>query len=153
MWYFDSDATQQDMFSSLKLAPACNIVICAYNSTYLVKGDVNIVRVAANGSTLTFLDAFYVPGIKKNLLSNSTLAKVGLVVKFVDDRCTIHDLSDGDVTIASSSLCCSLYKLESYDKCVNDAAYSILDMQAMSAPKLWNARFRHLNFSSLLHLH
>ena len=43
---------------------------------------------AANGSTFTLSDALYVPGIKKNLLSVFALAKIGLVVKFVDDRCT-----------------------------------------------------------------
>ena len=130
MWYFDSGASkhitsQQDMFSSLKSAPAGNTVMCANNSSYPVKGVGNIVLAAANGSTFTLLDALYVPGIKKNLLSVSTLAKVGLVVKFVDDRCTVHDLSDGDVIVASGSLCRGLYRLDSYDKCVNDAAYFV----------------------------
>ena len=46
-------------------------------------------------------DALYVLGIKKNLLLVSALTRVGLVVKFVDDRCTIHDLSDGDTIVAS----------------------------------------------------
>ena len=36
---------------------------------------------------------------------------------------------------------------------MNDAAYSILDAQAMSDAKLWHAWFGHLNFSSLLRLH
>ena len=53
---------------------------------------------AANGSTFTLYDALYVPGIKQNLLS---LANIGLVVKFVDDRCIVHDLSYGDIIIAS----------------------------------------------------
>lgn len=50
---------------------------------------------AANGSSFTLVDALYVLGIKKNLLSVSALARLGLVVKFVDDRCTVHDLSFG----------------------------------------------------------
>ena len=127
--------------------------MCANNSSYPIKGVGNIVLVVANGSTFTLLDALYVPGIKKNLLSVSTLAKAGLVVKFGDDRCTIHDLSDGDVIVASGSLCRFLYRLESYDKCVNDSAYFLLDTQAMSDAKLWHACFGHLNFSSLLRLH
>ena len=158
VWFFDSGASkhitsQRDMFSSLESAPAGNTVTCANNSSYPVKGVGKIVLAAANGSTFTLLDALYVPGIKKNLLSVFALAKNGLVVKFVDDRCTIHDLRDGDVIVASGSLCRGLYRLDSYDKSVNDAAYSVSDLQAMSDAKLWHARFGHLNFSSLLRLH
>ena len=46
------------------------------------------------------------PGIKKNLLSVFAFAKIGLIVKFVDDKCTIHDLSLGDTIVASNSLSC-----------------------------------------------
>ena len=52
--------------------------------------------IVVDGSTFTLSNVLYVPGIKKNLLSVFALAKIGLVVKFVDDRCTIHDLSNGD---------------------------------------------------------
>ena len=45
------------------------------------------------------------PGIKKNLLSVSAFPKIGLIVKFVDDRCIVHDLSSGDTIIASGLLC------------------------------------------------
>ena len=86
-------------------------------------------------------------------MSVSALAKNGLVVKFVDDRCTVHDLRDGNVIVASSSLCRGLYRLDSYEKLVNDAAYSIFDVQAMLDAKLWHARIGHLYFSSLLRLH
>ena len=60
---------------------------------------------AADGSTFTLLDALYVPGIKKNLLSILALIKIGLLVKFMDDRCTVHDLSYGDSIIAFGLLC------------------------------------------------
>ena len=93
------------------------------------------------------------PRIKKNLLSTSTLAKNGFVVKFVDESYIVHDLKDGDVIGASRSLCHGLYRLDSFDKFVGDAAYSIFDVQAMSDTKLWHVRFGHLNFSSLLRLH
>ena len=92
------------------------------------------------------------PGIKKNLLSVSAFAKIGLIVKFVDDRCTVHDLSSGDTIIASGLLCRGLYKLHTYGKCVEDSACVIVDSQAISDAKLWHARFGHLNFASLLRL-
>ena len=64
-----------------------------------------IILTTVDGSSFTLSDALFVPGIKKNLLSVSALAKIGLVVKFVDDRCTIHDLSNDDVIIAFGILC------------------------------------------------
>ena len=60
--------------------------------------------IATDGTTFTLSNVLYVLGIKKSLLSFFVLAKIGLVVKFVDDRCTVHDLSDGDNIIASGSL-------------------------------------------------
>ena len=83
---------------------------------------------AANGGSFILHDALYVPGIQKNLLSVSALARVGLVVKFVDDTCTFHDLGDGDTIVASDSLCRGLYRLAGYEKCVKDVACTISDL-------------------------
>ena len=90
--------------------------------------------------------------VKKNLLSVSGLAKIGLVVKFVDEKCIVHDLSCGDIIVASGWLCRGLYKLSMYGKCVEDSACAVMDTQAISDAKLWHARFGHLNFASLLRL-
>ena len=78
---------------------------------YPMKGISKIVLTPINDSSFTLSDALYVPGIKKNLLSISALARLGLVVKFVDDRCTIHDLTFGDTIIASGTLFRGLYRL------------------------------------------
>ena len=125
---------------------------CANDSSYPVQGVGQIVLIAADGSTFTLSDVLYVPGIKKNLLSVFALAKIGLVVKFVDDRCEVHDLSHGDSIIASGSLCRGLYKLNTYGSSVKDVACAIVDSQAVVDAKLWHARLGHLNFASLLHL-
>ena len=82
------------MFTSFDYAPTGNSVTCADNSFYPVKGVGKIVLDATNGGSFILHDALYVLGKKKNLLSISALAKAGLVVKFVDDRCTTHDLSE-----------------------------------------------------------
>jgi len=80
------------------------------------------------------------------------VTRIGLVVKFIDDKCTVHDLSAGDTIVASGSLCHGLYKLiNAYDRYVEDVACAV-DMQAVSDAKLWHARFGHLNFASLMHL-
>ena len=58
---------------------------------------------------------------------------VGLVVELVDDRCIVHDLSNGDIIIiASAILCHGLYKLIDYDKSINDSACAIQDSPAIS---------------------
>ena len=133
VWFFDSGSSrhitsQRGMFSSLESALVGCTIMCANNSSYPVKGVGKFFLVVTNGSTFTPLDALYVPGIKKNLLSVFALAKNVLVVNFVDDRCTIHDLIDGDVIVTSGSLCLGLYRLDSYEKSLNDATYSIFDV-------------------------
>ena len=155
VWYFDSGATmhiisQHDIFNFLESAPIGNTVTCADNSMYPVKGVGSIVLNAANGSAFTLKDVLYVPGIKKNLLSVSALTRFGLIVKFVDDRCTVHDLSSGDTIVASGSLSRGLYKLDAYVNCVEDVACAASDLKAVLDAKLWHAHFGHLNFSSLL---
>ena len=75
-----------------------------------------------------------------------------MVVKLVDDRCTVHDLSNEDVIITSGILCRGLYKLIDYERSINDSACAIQDSQAISDAKIWHARFGHLNFASLLRL-
>ena len=156
VWYFDSGASkhitsQRDMFPSLDSAPTGNSITCVDNSSYLVEGVGEIVLDAANGGSFILHDVLYVLGIKKNLVSVSALAKVGLVVKFMDDRCTVHDLSSGDTIVASGSLSRGLYKLDAYVNCVEDVACAASDLKAVSDAKLWHAHFGNLNFASLMH--
>ncbi|WP_440131046.1 hypothetical protein, partial [Escherichia coli] len=69
-----------------------NSVTCANSSEYPVKGVGKIVLTAANGSSFTLFDVLYVRGIKKNLLLVFALTRMGVVVKFTDDKYTVHDL-------------------------------------------------------------
>ena len=157
VWCFDSGTSKnstshRDMFTCLEALPNGNTITCANNASYPVKGAGKIMLTIANGSSFTLSDALYVPGIKKNLLSISALARLGLVVKFVDDRCTVHDLTSGDRIIASGTLFCGLYRLNMYEKCVEDSVNAVSDEKTVSDAKLWHARFGHLNFASLLRL-
>ena len=56
--------------------------MCANDSSHTIKEIGKMQLVAANGSIFVLLDVLFVPGIKKNLLSVSALARNGLVVKF-----------------------------------------------------------------------
>ena len=136
VWYFDIGATKHitshhDMFTCIEAVPNGNTVTCANNASYPVKGVGKIVLTAVNGSSFTLSDALYVPGIKKNLLSVFALARLGLIVKFVDDRCTIHDLTSGDTIIASGTLFRGLYRLNMYEKCVEDSSNAVFDQKAI----------------------
>ena len=114
-----------------------------------MQGAGKIVLNAANGSSFTLLDALYVLEINKNLLLVSALARLGLVVKFVDDKCIVHDLASGDTIIASGTLFRGLYRLNMYDKSVENLENALFDSKAFLDAKLWHA---HLNFASLLRL-
>ena len=116
VWYFDSGASkhiilQCDMFTSFDSSPTGNSVTCANNSFYPVKGVDEVVLDATNGRSFILHDALYVPRIKKNLLLVSALTRMGLVMRFINDKCIVHDLSVGDTIVASGSLCHGLYRL------------------------------------------
>ena len=106
-----------------------------------VTGVDTIVLTVVNGSAFTLKDALYVPGIKKNLLSVFALTRFGLIVKFVDDRCTVHDLSFGDTIVAFGSLSHGLYKLDAYVNCMEDVACAASDLKAVSDAKIWHGVF------------
>ncbi|MCO5555505.1 hypothetical protein L7F22_009050 [Adiantum nelumboides] len=100
IWYFDSGASKhitsrKDLFCSLDAAPAGKKVTCANNASYPIKGVGKILITISDGSNLCLPDVLYVPGIKKNLLSVSSLAKNGLRVIFEDDRCIVRNRENG----------------------------------------------------------
>ncbi|MCO5556563.1 hypothetical protein L7F22_010113 [Adiantum nelumboides] len=100
IWYFDSGASRhitsrKDLFSSLDAAPTGKKVTCANNASYPIKGVGKILITISDGSDLCLPDVLYVPGIKKNLLFVSSLAKNGLRVIFEDDRCIVRDRKNG----------------------------------------------------------
>ena len=91
VWYLDSGATkhitsQRNYFTSLEFVPIGNTVSYANNSSYLFKGFGQIVLTTVDGSTLPLSNPLYIPRIKKNFRSIFALVKIGLAVKFMDDR-------------------------------------------------------------------
>ena len=66
----------------------------------------------------------------------SALPKVGLVVKFANGHCKLHDLIDGDIIFASNLICCGHYNLDGYEEFMNEGACIVFDTQAMPNAKL-----------------
>ncbi|MCO5571040.1 hypothetical protein L7F22_024771 [Adiantum nelumboides] len=156
IWYFDSGASRhitsrKDLFSSLDAAPAGKKVTCANNASYPIKGVGKILITISDGSDLCLPDVLYVPGIKKNLLSVSSLAKNGLRVIFEDDRCIVRDRENGYSLITTGTLENGLFVLDRYEKQIQ-ACIAETKTQAMQDAELWHARFGHVGYGSLMTL-
>ncbi|MCO5548699.1 hypothetical protein L7F22_002158 [Adiantum nelumboides] len=156
IWYFDSGASKhitsrKDLFSSLDAAPAGKKVTCANNASYPIKGVGKILITISDGSNLCLPDVLYVPGIKKNLLSVSSLAKNGLRVIFEDDRCIVRDRENGYSLITTGTLENGLFVLDRYEKQIQ-ACIAETKTQAMQDAELWHARFGHVGYGSLMTL-
>ncbi|MCO5604581.1 hypothetical protein L7F22_058749 [Adiantum nelumboides] len=156
IWYFDSGAyrhitSRKDLFSSLDAAPTGKKVTCANNASYPIKGVGKILITISDGSDLCLPDVLYVPGIKKNLLSVSSLAKNGLRVIFEDDRCIVRDRENGYSLITTGTLENGLFVLDRYEKQIQ-ACIAETKTQAMQDAELWHARFGHVGYGSLMTL-
>ncbi|MCO5611203.1 hypothetical protein L7F22_065453 [Adiantum nelumboides] len=156
IWYFDSGASRhitsrKDLFCSLDAAPAGKKVTCANNASYPIKGVGKILITISDGSYLCLPDVLYVPGIKKNLLSVSSLVKNGLRVIFEDDRCIVRDRENGYSLITTGTLENGLFVLDRYEKQIQ-ACIAETKTQAMQDAELWHARFGHVGYGSLMTL-
>ncbi|MCO5549363.1 hypothetical protein L7F22_002833 [Adiantum nelumboides] len=151
IWAHRHITSRKDLFCSLDAAPAGKKVTCANNASYPIKGVGKILITISNGSDLCLPDVLYVPGIKKNLLSVSSLAKNGLRVIFEDDRCIVRDRENGYSLITTGTLENGLFVLDHYEKQIQ-ACIAETKTQAMQDAELWHARFGHVGYGSLMTL-
>ncbi|MCO5568254.1 hypothetical protein L7F22_021951 [Adiantum nelumboides] len=156
IWYFDSGASKhitsrKDFFCSLDAAPAGKKVACANNASYPIEGVGKILITISDGSDLCLPDVLYIPGIKKNLLSVSSLAKNSLQVIFKDDKCIVRDRENGYSLITTGTLENGLFVLDRYEKQIQ-ACIAQTTTQAMQDAELWHARFGHVGYGSLMTL-
>ncbi|MCO5602741.1 hypothetical protein L7F22_056879 [Adiantum nelumboides] len=156
IWYFDSGASRhitsrKDLFCSLDAAPAGKKVKCANNASYPIKDVGKILITISDCLDLCLPDVLYVPGIKKNLLSVSSLAKNGRRVIFEDDRCIVRDRENGYSLITTGTLENGLFVLDHYEKQIQ-ACIAKTKTRAMQDAELWHARFGHVGYGSLMTL-
>ena len=74
----------KDSLSCLVLKEFPHKLILGYDYQYPIKGKGEASYKLDSGKYMKMKDALYVPGLKKNLLSISTLDKKGFRVTFVD---------------------------------------------------------------------
>ena len=117
VWYFDNGATKhityhhRDLFTFIKAVPYGNIITCANIYPIQLKELVPLYSLLKMAASSHFWMLCIYLEEKKKLLSFFALAQLVLVVKFVDDRCMVHDKSSSDTIVASSTLFHGLYKI------------------------------------------
>jgi hypothetical protein len=83
MWYTNFKETQNG--ASIYLGDDC---------AHQIKGYRDILVTLLNGTIRHILNFFYVPGIKKNLISMSNITDQNLKVEFFKNYCIVKDLLD-----------------------------------------------------------
>ena len=116
-WYIDSGASShmtgaREMFSELSQTGRDVEVVLGDNTVVRAVGRETITFQRESMSLMTLRDVLYVPGLKKNLVSVSTIEDRGLGVCFSDGRVQVYPRATG----MSSSMdigvrCGKLYKL------------------------------------------
>jgi hypothetical protein len=85
------------------------------------------------------------PGIKKNLISVSTITDQNLKVEFFKNYCIVKDLLDHFQIVAMRVREGGLYKLD-----VTSKAHHALTSATMPTKTLWHKRYGHINHPDLL---
>eukprot|EP00253_Pinus_taeda_P016095 PITA_16095 len=117
------------------------------------KGEVKIFT--KQGERKTIADAYYVPGMRCNLLSIGQLVQKGYNVYFVNDVCTIMDIPPRKRCIAEVKMTRNrMFPLRIRADLKNKNEIAAVTQEAFqSVPKdenwLWHLRFGHLNFGGL----
>eukprot|EP00253_Pinus_taeda_P019494 PITA_19494 len=124
------------------------------DGTYVCLGDNRSLKVQGygvicvnlpNGQKKQIHNVMYVPDIKKNLISVSTITDQDLKVEFVKSQCVVKDVQDQYKIIATGTKVGGLYKLD-----VTRKSHQGLASTTMSTVDLWHQRYGHLNHKDLL---
>ena len=99
----------------------------------------------SNGTFHHILNVVYVPGIKKKMISVSTITDQDLKVEFFKNHCIVKDLLDHFKTVATGVRVGGLYKLD-----VTSKAHHTLTSTTMPTEILWHQRYGHINHPHLL---
>jgi hypothetical protein len=98
-----------------------------------------------NGIVRHICNVVYVPVIKKNLISVTTITDQNLKVEFFKNYCIVKDLLDHFQIIATGVRAGCLYKLD-----VTSKAHYALTSTTISIEILWHQRYGHINDPDLL---
>jgi len=115
------------------------------NRSHKIQGYGVICVNLPNGQMKQIHDVLYVPGIKKNLISVSTITDQNLKVEFIKSQCFVKDIQNHYNVIATGTRVGGLYKLD-----VTKGNHQALTSTTMSTEELWHRRYGHLNQNDLV---
>ena len=87
----------------------------------------------------------YVPSIKKNLISVSTISDQNLNVEFMQSHYLVKDIQNHHNFIAIGTRIGGLYKLD-----VTKSNHQALESTTITTEELWHCKYGHLNQNDLV---
>ena len=115
------------------------------NGSHKFQGYVLISVNLPNGQLRQIHNVMYVPSIKRNLISVSTITNNNLKVEFGKLRCVVKDVQNHYRVVSTGTRVGGLYKLD-----VTMKRHVALTSTTMSIEDLWHHRYGHLNYNDLM---
>ena len=145
-WWLDSGATihvcnNRSLFSAYQEEEDGKSVLMGNHNAVKVHGKGSVELHFTSGKKITLINVFYVPEIRKNLVSVNLLCKSGLKIVLESDKCIV---TKNGAFVGKGYACDGMFKL-SINK-VNVSAYIVDSFD------IWHARLAHLNFRSLKYM-
>ena len=121
-------------------------VVCANDATQDITGVGHVpILLDGSGKKQYIRDVWYVPDLKKNLISVSSIAHdQHMLVEFQGSQCRIKDPKKGYAIVATGTYEKGLYKLDAQP--YNQHAMAV---SCVSQGDLWHARFGHIHHRAL----
>jgi hypothetical protein len=143
-WWIDSCASrhvckEMSLFKTFETVEDGCILFMGNSTTAAVKGKGTVNLEFTSGNVLTLTDVYYVPEIRKNLVSGGLLNKFGFKYVFESDQFV---LTKGGTFVGKGYLSEGVFKLNLVNK-LNVYAYMI------DSISLWHNRLGHVNTRKL----
>eukprot|EP00253_Pinus_taeda_P013641 PITA_13641 len=146
IWFIDSGASRH--FTSYKevlhnlIDKETNLeIVLGDNMKYPVKGVGNVSLKLNQGNMIHLQDVLYVPDLKKNLVSISTMEDKGYKVTFGDGKVRVWKSNVKDVFTLGFRVD-SLYQ-------VGGSLLGVMSCDTSLQSELWHHRFAHLHYKAL----
>ncbi|CAH9085358.1 unnamed protein product, partial [Cuscuta epithymum] len=143
-WWIDTGATRhvckdRQTFKTLKELEEGPILYMGNDSTVQIQGIGQVELELTSGKKLILNDVYFVPQIRKNLVSGGILNNFGFKLSFEANK---FILSKGGVFVGQGFYCNGMFKLSVVNKVVN-SVYLVCDSS------LWHNRLCHVNYRRL----
>ena len=115
----------------------------ADDSTCEIKGTGRIDLRMTSGKILTLQGVLYVPTLRRNLISESSLLRAGYKIVKESNKFVI---SKSNIFIGKCFVCDGLFRLNVINSSDNEISPVALNIESCD---IWHGRLRHVNFNSI----